>query len=229
MWKTLFLFILISAPFNFLYGDTRISEGDGISISPKSGIGRVKVGLGIQNSIRWADGTVQISSPQAGGVGPQGPQGVQGSTGSNGDNFGSHIATQSVNMAGFAVLNSSSIEMTGGIVAFSSRPIMHAGGFNSTLGTGTTFFSFTPDSAITLRRITATIVVAGNAGTGDIWICGDGVNRLSVTSSAGLAAGSRVTATGAAEVSAGSEISGRLESDAITTPTANLICEYSIK
>lgn len=134
------------------------------------------------------------------------------------------VPKSSVSIVG--VLEISSRVTIGSQVAFSSVPVMHVGGFNSTLGSGATFFAFTPDSAIRLRRITVTIVVSGTGGTGDVWVCGDGVNQLTVTSAAGARAGSRATATGSASISAGTAVLGRLQSNAVTTPTANLICEY---
>ena len=46
--------------------------------------------------IEWADGTVQVSSPQAGGAG-------------GADNLGNHTATQNLNMAGYNIVNISTI------------------------------------------------------------------------------------------------------------------------
>lgn len=141
-----------------------------------------------------------------------------------------HMSSGALSVDGTgAAINTTGQYKVKDMVAFSSVPIMHAGGFNSTLGSGTTFFAFVPDSAVTLRRITATIVVAGIGGTGDTWFCSDGTNSISVTTGAEAAAGTVSTATGSAGVAAGVQVNGRLEATGGTSPAANVLCEYSMQ
>lgn len=117
-----------------------------------------------------------------------------------------------------------------GQVAFSSPPVMHASGFNSTLASGVTFYAFVPDSAITLRRVTATIVVAGTGGSGDSWTASTGaVSGLAATSAAAAAAGSVHSSAGSLSLTAGTTVYLRLQSAASPTPTANVSVEYVVQ
>ncbi len=115
-------------------------------------------------------------------------------------------------------------------VAFSSVPVMHISAGNSTLGAGTTFYS-TPslDSAMTLRGVAVTVVVAGIGGSGDQFCCSDGTNETCVTSPAASVAGTTTEALGLVNVPKGNQIKMRMESDAGTTPTVNLSCAYSMQ
>ena len=109
-----------------------------------------------------------------------------------------------------------------GTIAFS-----HAHGFNSTLGQNTTFSAFVPTRAITLRRVTATIVVAGIGGAGDRWYCGSDGAQISVITAAGAAAGTvQSSATVTANIAAGTTVYMWLNSAAATTPTGNVSVEY---
>jgi hypothetical protein len=114
------------------------------------------------------------------------------------------------------------------LTGISVTKIGHFGGFNMTLGVGTTFFATTPDQNITLKRITVNIVSAGEGGsTGTTWRCGDGTNNLSVTTSAGATAGSNSTTAGTQAITSGTKVSGWIvSSDETVTPSANVICEY---
>lgn len=105
----------------------------------------------------------------------------------------------------------------------------NAGGYSSTLGLGSTFFAFVSDENITLKRITATVVVPGAGGAGDTYRCQNSAGAgISVTVSAAAAAGSVTTATGTQAITSGSTVNGLLlTSSATTTPVVNVICEYS--
>jgi hypothetical protein len=103
------------------------------------------------------------------------------------------------------------------------------GGYNGTLGIGTTFFSLVPTDAVTISKIVVTITEAGEAGsTGTTWKCGStNANSLSVTSTAGAAAGTVFSASGTKSVGAGVQFGGWMNStDEDITPSANVICEY---
>ena len=119
-------------------------------------------------------------------------------------------------------------------VAFSAIPVFHAGATlsSTSLAAGTTFWAFTPDNSIILRRITATIQTAGAGGSaGTTWYCGtgDGGSQLSVTTSAGATAGTITSSTGSASISGGTNVKGRIESDETTKPTGTVICEYDMQ
>ena len=106
------------------------------------------------------------------------------------------------------------------------------GGYNSTLGTGTTFFTMVPTKQVLLTKITVTIVVPGEDGTnGTIWKCGSTAeNMLSVTTTKGLAAGSVISSVVGAPitVTATTPVNGWMDStDEGITPSANVICEYN--
>ena len=115
------------------------------------------------------------------------------------------------------------------VVAFSSVPVFHAFGYNSTLGSGTVFSSFVPDSPIALRRITATIIVPSALGSGDRWFCGDGTNEISILSPNAAVAGTRFSSKDYKEINAGTTVYMRMASGAVTTPTANCQCEYTMR
>lgn len=121
-----------------------------------------------------------------------------------------------------------------GVVAMSSAPIAHVSGFTFTLGINTTFQAFIPDSAITLQRITTTVVVAGIGGSGDEFFCDDGTNAISVTIPAAAVAGTITTVTGPVNVAQGATVNFRQQSavagdPASTTPVVNVTCEYSMQ
>ena len=128
-----------------------------------------------------------------------------------------------------STMNADASYSIAGETAFSSVPVHHAGGFNSTLGAGTTFYAFIPDSAIRLTRITVTVVVAGIGGSGDQFFCSDGTNALSVTVAAAALAGTVTSSQGAVLVAAGDTVNYRMESDAGITPTVNIDCQYEIQ
>lgn len=105
---------------------------------------------------------------------------------------------------------------------------MNFSGYNGTLGVGTTFYASVPSAAITLTKLSVTIVIDGEGGTtGTTWACGDGTNNLTVTTGPSAAPGDTVTATGSVSITAGTKVSGWIVStDQTITPSANVICEY---
>ena len=163
--------------------------------------------------IRWADGTVQTSSPPSINTANFIDTSASTQTKSGGVSLGGSIA-------------SSSSYLINGQIAFSSRPVMHVSGFNSTLGVGVTFFAFISDSAITMRRLTITIVVAGSGGGGDTFVVTDGITPISVTGAADAPAGSTFTNTGMINIPAGISLNARQTTGGASTPTVNLILEY---
>ncbi|MCX5792203.1 MAG: hypothetical protein NTY45_08325 [Elusimicrobia bacterium] len=101
-------------------------------------------------------------------------------------------------------------------------------GSNGTLGAGTKFFNLVPTGAIQLTKMTVTILSAGE-GTGDtVWECGDGTNKLTVTTSPSTVVGEATSSTdGPASISAGTAVYGQITSSAQDiTPTASVVCEY---
>jgi len=172
------------------------------------------------------------------GVGGDNPQpNIQFEVESEGSEYVMYLAsnTRTTSLAfvkgngdsGFINVNATGSYKIDDEVAFSSVPIGHVSGFNSTLGAGTTFQAFIPDSAITLKRITVTVVSAGVGGTGDIFFCEDGSdNEISVTVAAAAAPGTVTTAVGSSNVAKDQTVNFRMESDAGTTPTVNVSCEY---
>lgn len=90
----------------------------------------------------WPNGTIQVSSP----IDTQGSSG-----GGSGDSFGSHLATQVVNMDGFGIMNSSQISIGANspnfLLAVSTTAGYGSGLFSISTGT-TELFSVYPSSII---------------------------------------------------------------------------------
>jgi hypothetical protein len=86
--------------------------------------------------IEWADGTVQVSSPQAGG---------------GADNLGNHTATQDLNMSNFGITNVSTITASGGGLLFSGT----TGGLLAT-GPGTRLMWYPAKSAFRAGYVSGT-------------------------------------------------------------------------
>ena len=114
------------------------------------------------------------------------------------------------------------------VVAMSSAPVAHVAGVAlANLASGTTIQAFTPDSAITLRRLTGTTVIAGIAGAGDILRCGTSdASNCQVTMDAAQAAGARDMAVCSIAIALGTEVACWLTSDAATKPAFNFALEY---
>jgi len=114
-------------------------------------------------------------------------------------------------------------------VLFSSAPIMHVSGYNSTLGTGSTYQFFIPDSDISLRRINVTVVIPGNQNKAVTYRCSDGTNELSVGGAANAPAGTTYTAVGNVNISEGAAVSFSFNTNSAKTPTVNQNCEYVVQ
>lgn len=103
------------------------------------------------------------------------------------------------------------------------------GSFSTGLSNGTTFQSFIPDAAISLRRVCATVAIAGVGGSGDTIRCnnaaGDGI---SVTLGAAAAAGTTACATGTAAIAYQAQVFCHLDTGAVTMPLFNMNLEYVI-
>jgi len=106
----------------------------------------------------------------------------------------------------------------------SSATFAHVSGFNSTLGTGSTFYEFIPSQNITLRRITALPVVISSGGAGDRWIASDGTTDFSVTTPSGTF--TAASSNGSVNVSSGTPVFLRMESTALPTATAAVDLEF---
>lgn len=143
-----------------------------------------------------------------------------------------------INSSGNVGINTSSpgstLEVDGAVtvgansVSFSSSPVIFTGGGSfAALSSGTTFASFIPDSAITLRRICMTIAVAGVAGSGDSTYCNNSAgNGISVTSSAAAVAGTTTCSVGKANISYQGQVYCHLESGASTKPLFTFLMEH---
>lgn len=117
-------------------------------------------------------------------------------------------------------------------VAFSSAPVFHACApvIVGTLASGTTFMTFTPDSPITLIRVSGTVEVAGIGGAGDTVKCNNSAGTgVSVTLSAAAAAGATATTTGSGAIAAQSAVSCHIDSAATTRPIATFCVEYVLQ
>lgn len=102
-----------------------------------------------------------------------------------------------------------------------------AGGYLPAIAAGVTFYAFTPDCAITLKRVTACITVAGTGGGGDTWRVGStGVNMLSVVTSAAAGAGTNATATGSINIASGTKVNMWLNGTSNPRPAGNLAVQY---
>ena len=116
------------------------------------------------------------------------------------------------------------------IIAFSSVPVQaFCGGILAgTLATGTTFLAFTPDSAVTLRRIGFTVGVAGIGGSGDTITCNNSTGTgISLTVAAAAAAGTYTTGSGSANIAYQAAISCHIEGGATTKPIGVACVEYT--
>lgn len=128
-----------------------------------------------------------------------------------------------------AAINTTGSYKINNVVVFSSTPVSFASGSTlaAALASGTTFFGFTPDSAITLRRISATVAVAGTGGSGDVVRCNDASNNgLSVTSASGATAGTVTEASGTANIAVQTRVNCHLDSGAATRPIMNVLLEF---
>lgn len=112
--------------------------------------------------------------------------------------------------------------------SLSSAPIAHVGGgIFISLTAGTTFAAFVPDSAITLRRMTITIIQASVGGGGDTVKCNDSTgNGISATSSNAATAGTVTSTAGTASIAVGATVSCHVESTAVTKPFLIFLMEY---
>ena len=118
------------------------------------------------------------------------------------------------------------------VIAFSSVPVMTFGGFSSTLGSGTTFSAYVPTSPIILKGINVTISnKGGTAPPGSItfWYCSDGVNSVRVQTPIGPEIGSFFSSKDYKYINGGRTVSIRMESALNLTPSANVVCEYSMQ
>lgn len=111
----------------------------------------------------------------------------------------------------------------------SNRILMQVSAFNSTLGSGTTFFAFVPDESIVITKLTSTIIVPGIGGTGDSWICGSTTSAITLITAADLGAGVIVTTTSIATIPAKQSVYCRMESTASVTPTASIVLQYRMQ
>ncbi len=124
-----------------------------------------------------------------------------------------------VTVGGVAVL-------TGSTVAISH---VSGGSFSTGLSNGTTFQSFVPDAAISLRRLCATVAIAGVGGSGDTIRCNDAAGSgVSATLSAAAAAGTTTCSTGVVAIAYQGQVYCHLDTDAITVPLFNMNLEYTI-
>lgn len=136
--------------------------------------------------------------------------------------------TAAGNLPAAGVLSATSVAVGAG-VAFSSAPIGHVSGASivGALASGTTFLTFVPDSAITLKRLNADVVVAGIAGAGDTITCNNAAGTgISVSLSAAATAGTTATATGNANIAYQGQVFCHIESAAATRPVVSVTLEY---
>lgn len=187
---------------------------DGGQASGTNNGGNVTITAGQKSGAGTSDGSLTIN-PRTSTATVTGKFGVQDGTQGTGKVFTSDASGNGKWSTPTVYASTSSFPMT-------------MGGFSSTLGLGTTFFATTPDSAIVLKRITVTVVIAGTGGAGDVYRCQDASgNFISVTSAAGAAAGTVTTATGSANIASGTRVNGlEYSSAAATPPTVNVLCEY---
>lgn len=117
-------------------------------------------------------------------------------------------------------------------VAISSTPVFHICGavIVGSLASGTTFLSFTPDSAITLIRITGAVEVAGVAGSGDTVKCNNAAGiGVSVTMTAAATAGTTNSTAGSAAIAYQGAVSCHIDSGAATRPIMTACLEYILQ
>ncbi len=137
-------------------------------------------------------------------------------------------ASPSAGINGVAA-NPSSLSIGAGGIAISSTPVMTVCGplILGTLATGATFLSFVPDSAITLIRLTTTIVGVGIIGGGDAVKCNNAAGSgLTATSSAGAAVGTVTNATGSVAIAYQGTVSCHIDTTATTRPILNACLSY---
>lgn len=116
-----------------------------------------------------------------------------------------------------------------GAVILSTAPVFNVSGsiIVGTLASGTTFLAFTPDSAITLTRVSCVVEVAGVGGSGDTVKCNNAAGTgVSVTMGAAAAAGTYTTAVGSAAIAYQGAVSCHIDSGATTRPIATCVLEY---
>lgn len=131
----------------------------------------------------------------------------------------------------FSKVNSSGPYSVGGFTAFSSTPTMQACGFISTntLASGTTFFAFYVDSAITMKSMVFVVGMAGANGSGDKVTCNvaGGAQTMQVTSTNAASAGTATTLSGqSVNVTGGSTVDCHIDTSATVKPLGNLCLEY---
>ncbi len=117
-------------------------------------------------------------------------------------------------------------------VAMTTGPFASFGGDVGlgTLATGTTFFTFTPKSAIMMDNICFTVTGAGVGGAGDTITCNiAGSTGFSVTSAAAAAAGTTTCTTSNVAVAYNTQIFCHIESAATTRPIGNAIVGYRMQ
>lgn len=106
-------------------------------------------------------------------------------------------------------------------------PAVFTGSLFVGLTSGATFQAFIPTKAITLKNAVYTADVASAAGSGDTFTCTDiSGNKVSVVSANAAAAGTTTSATGSANISAGTTVYMRIDSAAVTKPQGNFACGY---
>lgn len=167
-----------------------------------------------------ASGGVDFSTITTALAGKLSTTGTAAAVASGGVNFSTITA---------AILAPASLTVGTGVL-FSSAPIGHVSGVSvvGALTSGTTFMTFTPDAPITLRRISADVIVAGVAGTGDTITCNNsaGTSTISVTLSAAATAGTTATAQGSANIAYQAQVFCHIESGAATRPVVAIALEY---
>lgn len=112
------------------------------------------------------------------------------------------------------------------VAALSIAPL-HVGGCTSlALTSGTTFFRFTPDRDIKLKRVSATVQVAGVGVQPDTWTIGNAASQCTTTTTAALAAGGGNTSVCDVAITSGTVVYGYILQGDTTAPGGCLNAEY---
>lgn len=134
------------------------------------------------------------------------------------------VSSGTVGTGGLTVLGA--IKTPSGVVFSSS---VHVAAFSNTLGAGSTFYAFTPDSNITLIKLSVTIHTEGTSGS-SVWSCRNGASALNLTTLSSNLSGSTQVQTGAVNISAGNKVSCSIYSSTQeATPTGVWELEYQLR